>query len=255
MHLGKALLTAGAIAIGMMTGALFAAPSNAQDLSIKIATEGAYPPFNGKSASGELIGFDVDIAKALCAEMKAKCEIVGQDWDGMIPGLVAKKYDAIIASMSITDERKEKVDFTDRYYSNHLRIVAKKGGSIKGPKDLSGKTVGAQRSTVAAQWSEDNLGRSSTVKLYDTQTAAYSDLEAGRLDALVSDVYPAYDWLKDKKDFEFVGDKIDINDRIGIAIRKDDPKLKAAFNDALKKIRDNGTYAKLNAQYFPFDIY
>jgi polar amino acid transport system substrate-binding protein len=254
MHIGKALLTAGAIAIGMMTAALFT-PSNAQDLSIKIATEGAYPPFNGKSASGELIGFDVDIAKALCEQMQVECTFVAQDWDGMIPALQSGKFDAIVASMSITEERKQKVEFSKKYYQTPARFVAKKGGSIKGPKDLSGKTVGAQRSTVAAQWSEDNLGRSSTVKLYDTQTAAYSDLEAGRLDALVSDVYPAYDWLKDKKDFEFVGDKIDINDRIGIAIRKDDPKLKAAFNDALKKIRDNGTYAKLNAQYFPFDIY
>jgi polar amino acid transport system substrate-binding protein len=255
MRIGKALLIAAAAALGMVTSAVFVTPSSAEDLSIKIATEGAYPPFNGKDASGKLVGFDVDIANALCAEMKAKCEIVAQDWDGMIPGLVAKKYDAIVASMSITDERKEKVDFTDRYYSNHLRIVAKKGSGIKGPKDLAGKTVGAQRSTVAAQWSEDNLGRSATVKLYDTQTAAYSDLEAGRLNALVSDVYPAFDWLKDKKDFEFVGDKIDINDRIGIAVRKGEDKLRGAFNDALKKIRDNGTYAKLNAQYFPFDIY
>ena len=92
------------------------------------------------------------------------------------------------------------------------------------------------------------------MKLYDTQTAAYSDLEAGRLDALVSDVYPAYDWLKDKPDFEFVGDKIDIDDKIGIAVRKGDP-LRAAFNEALAAIRANGTYAKLNAKYFPFDIY
>jgi putative lysine/arginine/ornithine/histidine/octopine transport system substrate-binding protein len=225
------------------------------EMSIKIATEGAYPPFNTKSAAGELTGFDVDIAKALCEEMKAKCEIVAQDWDGIIPGLEAKKYDAIVASMSITDERKEKVAFTDRYYSNFLRIVAKKGSGIKGPDDLKGKTVGAQRATVAATWSEDKLGRGSTVKLYDTQTAAYSDIEAGRLDALVSDIYPAFDWLKDKADFEFVGEKIDINDQIAIAVRKDDAKLQKSLNDALAAIRKNGTYAKINAKYFPFDIY
>ena len=224
------------------------------EMSIKIATEGAYPPFNTKSAAGELTGFDVDIAKALCEEMKAKCEIVAQDWDGIIPGLEAKKYDAIVASMSITDERKEKVAFTDRYYSNFLRIVAKKGSGIKGPDDLKGKTVGAQRATVAATWSEDKLGRGSTVKLYDTQTAAYSDIEAGRLDALVSDIYPAFDWLKDKADFEFVGEKIDINDQIAIAVRKDDAKLQKSLNDALAAIRKNGTYAKINAKYFPFSI-
>ncbi len=241
------LIVAGAIASGGHAGA--------QDKTIKIATEGAYPPFNGKDASGALIGFDVDIARALCEEMKAKCEIVGQDWDGMIPALEAKKYDAIAASMSITDERKQKVAFTDPYYSNYLRVVTKKGSGITGPESLKGKTVGAQRSTVASTYSEDKLGRGSTVKLYDTQTAAYSDLEAGRLDALVSDVYPAYDWLKDKPGFEFVGDKIDLNDKIGIAVRKDDKELLASLNNALKTIRENGTYAKLNAKYFPFDIY
>lgn len=239
----------------IVAAAFTANPLLAQEREIKIATEGAYPPFNMKEASGELAGFDVDIAKALCEKMKAKCEIVAQDWDGIIPGLVAEKYDAIIASMSITDERKQTVDFTDRYYSNHLRIVAKKGAGIGSTDDLSGKTVGAQRATVAAQWSEDNLGRSATVKLYDTQTAAYSDLEAGRLDALLSDVYPAFDWLKENADYEFVGEKIDIQDLIGIAIRKGDEELKQAFNDALKTIREDGTYAKINAKYFPFDIY
>ncbi|WP_210191670.1 MULTISPECIES: ABC transporter substrate-binding protein [Rhodomicrobium] len=239
----------------VVAGAIAAGPAGAQQKTITIATEGAYPPFNAKDSTGALIGFDVDIAKALCEEMKAKCEIVAQDWDGIIPGLEAKKYDAISASMSITDERKQKVDFTNPYYSNYLRILAKKGSGITGPDGLKGKTVGAQRSTVAATYSEDKLGRTSTVKLYDTQTAAYSDLEAGRLDALVSDVYPAYDWLKDKPEYEFVGEKIDLNDKIGIAVRKGDTELQSAFNKALKAIRDNGTYGKLNAKYFPFDIF
>ncbi len=250
MRIGK-LLALGVLAAGMALGATAA---SAQD-TIRIATEGAYPPFNAKDASGELTGFDVEIAKALCEEMKATCEIVAQDWDGIIPGLVAEKYDAIIASMSITDERKEIVDFTDRYYSNHLRMVAKKDSGIASPDDLTGKTVGAQRATVAATWAEDNLGRGSTVKLYDTQTAAYSDLEAGRLDALVSDVYPAHDWLKDKADYEFVGDRIDIDDVIGIAVRKGEDDLREKFNAALKALRDNGKYAEINAKYFPFDIY
>jgi lysine-arginine-ornithine-binding protein len=251
----KALTTA-ALAIAVILG-LQAAPSpaSAEGMSIKIATEGAYPPFNNKDAAGNLVGFDVDIAKALCAEMKATCEIVAQDWDGIIPGLVAKKYDAIIASMSITDERKKTVDFTDRYYSNHLRVMAKKGSGISKNSDLAGKTVGAQRATVAATWAEDNMGRNATVKLYDTQTAAYADLEAGRLDAIISDVYPAFDWLTQNTNYEFVGEKIDINDLIGIAVRKGEDDLKAKFNAALKAIRENGTYAAVNKKYFPFDIY
>ena len=229
--------------------------ASAQGMKVKIATEGAYPPFNGKDAAGNLIGFDVEIAKAVCAQMKADCTIVAQDWDGIIPGLVAKKYDAIAASMSITAERLKTVNFTNRYYSNHLRIVAKKGSKVMDVASMAGKNIGAQRSTVAAKWIEDKAGRSANAKLYDTQTAAYSDLKAGRLDALVSDVYPAYDWLQKNPGYEFVGAKIDIKDLIGIAVRKGDDKLREAINKALDAIRANGKYAEINKKYFPFDIY
>jgi lysine-arginine-ornithine-binding protein len=221
---------------------------------LRIATEGAYPPFNGVDANGNLIGFDVDIAMALCEEMKANCELVAQDWDGIIPALVANKYDAIIASMSITDERKQTIDFTNKYYSNYLAVIGPKG-KISGTQDLSGKSVGAQRSTLASQWAEDNLMGQADVKLYDTQTAAYADLSAGRLDAMVSDIYPAMDWLKDKAGYELAGDKIDINDQIGIGIRQGEGDLKAAFNKAIEAIRANGKYAEINAKYFSADIY
>lgn len=221
---------------------------------LRIATEGAYPPFNGVDANGKLIGFDVDIAMALCKEMKANCELVAQDWDGIIPALVANKYDAIIASMSITDERKKTIDFTNKYYSNYLAIIGEKG-KVAGTNDLVGKVVGAQRSTLASQWAEDNLMGKADVKLYDTQTAAYADLSAGRLDAMVSDIYPAMDWLKDNSGYELSGNAIDINDQIGIGIRQGESDLKAAFNKAIDAIRTNGTYAKINAKYFSADIY
>lgn len=241
----------------VLLAAAFAGSAQAQmeGATVRIATEGAYPPFNATSPSGELIGFDVEIANALCAVMKANCEIVAQDWDGIIPGLIANKYDAIIASMSITEERKKTVSFTGRYYSNYLRLIAPEGGDVEGSSDLAGKTVGAQRATVSAQWAEDNLGRRSDVKLYDTQTAAYADLKAGRLDALVSDVYPAYDWLQGEPGFAFVGERIDIDDLIGVAVRQDDNKLREALDKAIMTIRENGEYARINAKYFPFDIY
>ena len=221
---------------------------------LRIGTEGAYPPFNGLDANGNLIGFDVDIAMALCEEMKANCELIAQDWDGIIPALVANKYDAIIASMSITDERKQTIDFTNKYYSNYLAIIGAKG-KVSGPEDLSGKAVGAQRSTLASQWAEDNLTGQADVKLYDTQTAAYADLSAGRLDAMVSDIYPAMDWLKDNPGYELAGDKIDIKDQIGIGIRQGEGELKTAFNKAIEAIRANGKYAEINAKYFSADIY
>jgi polar amino acid transport system substrate-binding protein len=228
------------------------AVASAQTLTI--ATEGAYPPFNNTTAEGELVGFDVDIAKALCAEMGRDCEIVAQDWDGIIPGLVQEKYDAIVASMSITEERLQTIDFTDPYYSNYLALVAKDGGSMS-VDDVEGKALGAQRSTVASQWTEDNYGRRGDIKLYDTQTAAYGDLAAGRIEVLVSDYLPASEWLKDNPSYALIGDKIDIGDKIGIGIRQGEGELKEAFNSALKTIRENGKYKEINDQYFPVDIF
>ena len=242
----------GALALAFASGAAVAAEK------VRIGTEGAYPPFNEKNEKGELVGFDVEIAKALCDKMGADCSFVAQDWDGIIPALNAKKYDAIVASMSITDERKQQVDFSDPYYANYLAFIAKKGSGLKTDKDgLKGKAVGAQRSTVSSQYLEDNLGDVVKVKLYDTQTAAYSDLKSGRIDALLSDIYPALQWIKDPENsgYELVGDRIDIDDKIGIAIRKGDDKLKAELNKALAEILKDGTYEKISTKYFGKNIY
>ncbi len=230
----------------------------AQADKIRIATEGAYPPFNMKNTKGELIGFDVDIAKALCEQMKADCTIVAQDWDGIIPGLLAKKYDAIIASMSITPERQKKVSFTDPYYSNYLRFIAKKNSKLKAtPAGLKGKKLGAQRSTISSQYLEDHYRKAANIKVYDTQEAAFLDLKAGRLDAVLVDAYPGYDWLTKSENnaYDFIGDSIDINDKIGIAVRKGDKALIQKFNKALQQIRASGAYQRINGKYFPFSIY
>jgi polar amino acid transport system substrate-binding protein len=223
---------------------------------IRIGTEGAYPPFNQIDASGNLIGFDVDIAKALCAKMQVECEFVTQDWDGIIPGLLAKKYDAIVASMSITPERQKAVAFTNHYWSNKLRFVAKKGSGLD-PANLKAKTIGAQRATISATWLEDNLKDKVQIKLYDTQENAYLDLAAGRLDGILADMLVTYEWLKtdDAKGFDFVGEPVKIDDRIGIALRKEDTALKAKLDSALAAILADGTYQKINAKYFPFSIY
>ncbi len=128
----------------------FALDASAAD-KLRIGTEGAYPPFNGIDASGQAVGFDLDIGKALCAKMKTECEVVTSDWDGIIPALNAKKFDFIVASMSITDERKQAVDFTDPYYTNKLQFVAPKSVDFKTDKDsLKGKVIGAQRAPSPA---------------------------------------------------------------------------------------------------------
>lgn len=255
----RKIIAAVTLVAGTLVGTFATTQAFAGD-KIRIATEGAYAPFNMKNEQGELIGFDVEIAKALCAEMKADCTIVEQDWDGMIPALKGRKFDAIVASMSITEERLQAVDFTDPYYTNALAFVGAKGVELKTDKaSLKGKTLGAQRATIAGQYLEDELGDVVSVKLYDTQDNAYLDMATGRLDGLVSDKFPAYDWLRTDagKGFEFKGETIKTEsvDKIGIAIRHGQDDLKAKFNKALKAIVDNGTYATINAKYFPFSIY
>lgn len=224
---------------------------------IKIGTEGAYPPFNLIDASGKAGGFDVDIAMALCAQMKAECEVVTSDWDGIIPALNAKKFDAIVASMSITDERKQAVDFTSPYYTNKLQFIAPKSSDFKADKDsLKGKAIGAQRATIAGTWLEDNMNGVVDIKLYDTQENAYLDLSSGRVDGVLADKFVNWEWLKSDagKSFEFKGEPVFDNDKIGIAVRKGDP-LADKLNTALKAIIADGTYQKINAKYFPFSIY
>ena len=222
----------------------------------KVGIEGAYPPFNNKNASGQVVGFDYDIAMDLCAKMKAECEVVTSDWDGIIPALNAKKYDFIVSSLSITDDRKQAVDFTDPYYSNKQQFVAKKGVDFKTDiESLKSKKLGTQRSTQAATWLEDNVG--GDIALYDTQENAYLDLSSGRVDALLADKYAIYGWLKDDpagKDYEFKGNPINEDDKVGIALRKGESDLRTKLNLALKEIKEDGTYKKINDKYFPFSI-
>ena len=147
----KKILLAGAATLAFGSSAMAAE-------KIKLGTEGAYPPFNLIDAAGKPGGFDVDIGMALCAQMKVECEVVTSDWDGIIPALNAKKSDALIASMSITDERKAAADFTDAYYTNKLQFIAPKGSDFKIDKaSLKGKVIGAQRATIAGTWLEDNM--------------------------------------------------------------------------------------------------
>ncbi len=224
---------------------------------LKIGTEGAYPPFNLIDASGQVGGFDVEIAKALCAKMAAECEVVTSDWDGIIPALNAKKFDFLAASMSITEERKAAVDFTDAYYTNKLQFIAPKSSDLKADKvSLKGKVIGAQRATIAGTWLEDNLDGVVEIKLYDTQENAYLDLSSGRLDGVLADKFVNWEWLKSDagKDFEFKGEPVFDNDKIAIAVRKGDP-LREKLNAALKEIVADGTYKQINDKYFPFSIY
>jgi lysine-arginine-ornithine-binding protein len=249
-HLLGAALTALAIGIGA---------ASAEIKTVRIGTEGAYPPFNGLDASGQLVGFDIDIAKALCEKMKVECTYVAQDWDGIIPALLAGKFDAIVASMSITDERKEKVAFTDRYYTTPGNFVVPKTSAITdiSPAAMKGKVIGAQSATTGAAYLEEKY-KDSEIKLYPTQDEANADLAAGRLDAGLADKFVLYPWLESDagKCCKFVGtDLMDVNPQgQGIAVRKEDTELLGMLNKALMEIKADGTYKTINAKYFPFSI-
>ncbi len=229
---------------------------------VRIGTEGAYPPFNSIDSSGKLIGFDIDIADALCAAAKFDCEFVVQDWDGMIPGLLAKKYDAVIASMSITEERKKKVDFTGKYYNTPAKFIARKGaGFTITPEGLAGKSVGVQRATTHENFIRDNFP-GMDVRVYATQDEANADLVAGRVDLGHADSVALMEGFINTdagKGFEFVGPDFNVpqwhGDGAGIAVRKGEDELRMALDKAIDQIRADGTYKAINAKYFDFDVF
>ena len=244
-------------------GALALAAGSATADKIKVGIEAAYPPFSAVSADGTFVGFDIDIANALCEEMGAECTLVQQDWDGIIPALLARKYDAIIASMSITEERKKKVAFTDKYYITPAKFAQKKGAGIGiDANGLSGKTVGVQRATTHDNFITEVFGEDVEIKRYATQDEAYLDAVAGRLDLLLADSVAMADGFlttDQGKDWEFVGP--DFTDPkyfgmgAGIAVRKDDADLLAKLNEALDAILRNGVYKAVNDKYFDFNVY
>ncbi len=252
------------IAVAATALALAAGGAAAKDWStVRIGTEGAYPPFNFFDTDKQLQGFDVEIAKALCDKMNVTCEFVAQDWDGIIPALQANKYDAIVASMSITEERKKQVDFTDKYYNTPARFIVRKDSGITDvtPAGLKGKAVGAQSATIHANFLEGEY-KDSDLKLYGTQDEANMDLVSGRLDAVLADSIVLYEWLEktdEGKCCTFIGEPMTdpsyFGDGAGIAVRKEDQDLKKMFNDALAAIVADGTYEKINQKYFPFSIY
>ena len=230
---------------------------------VRIGVEGAYPPFSFVQPNGELSGFDIEIAKALGEAMGAEVTLIAQDWDGIIPALLAKKYDAIIASMSATEERKQKVAFSNKYYQTPAKFVCKKGAIATFSREaIKGKSVGVQRATIHDKYLTDNYGSDVEIKRYGTQDEAYLDIVAGRVDMLLADSIALSDGFLKKpegKDYQFIGP--DLNDPkwfgegASIALRKEDTDLAEQFNKAIDTIRANGTYKKIQDKYFDFDVY
>ncbi|MCZ4288811.1 transporter substrate-binding domain-containing protein [Hoeflea alexandrii] len=259
----RIVLAASAAALALSMGAAAQAASHGGMKKLIIGTEGAYPPFNNLESDGSLVGFDIDIAKALCEEMKVECEFVTQDWDGIIPALLAGKFDAIIASMSITDERREKVDFTNKYYNTGPAIAVPNDSAITEATDagLAGKALGAQSSTTHSNYAEAKFP-SADLKLYPTPDEYKLDIASGRIDAVIDDVIVLSDWLKSddgkaccKMLSALTPDPVINGEGAGIAIRKGETELRDMFNAAIAAIRANGTYKTINDKYFDVDVY
>ncbi len=246
-----------ALFLAVLGGAVLTATEFAETASkVRIGVDAGYPPFSRIDDEGRLKGFDVDIALALCARMKAVCEFVRHDWEYLIPGLRAGKFDAIVSSMSITEKRRRLVAFTERYYSNVVRFVARKGGGFD-PSAPAGRTIGASRATIASDWLEENLAGIADIRLFSTQEALLSALAGGRVDAVFGDGLGFWNWLQSPEGerFGFVGEGYRLDEGIGIAVRKEDETLRRRLNRAIEGILSDGAYERINALYFPFSIY
>ncbi len=227
---------------------------------IRIVTEGAYPPFNYVAEDGELKGFEIDLIEVLCEELKAECTLVSQDWDGIFPALLARKYDAVIASVSITEERKKRFYFSEKYFDTPTRFVAKKG-RYSADFEPDEKRLGVQRSTIFHEFLDANFPNSN-IKLYSTIDEALLDLKSDRLDAVMSDGLQLLDSFLNKEegeDYEFVGkvykDPKWFGEGIGVVVRQQDKDLAEKFNEAIKALREKGIYQRISKEWFGVDIY
>ncbi len=231
--------------------------------TIRVGVEGAYPPFSFILPNGTIGGFDIDMARAIVAAAGADIELIPSDWDNIIPGLLANQFDCIVASMSITEERKKTVAFTRKYYQTPAKFVARKGGFPEfSGRALRGKTIGVQRGTVHDRYLTDKYGKEAIIKRFGTQEEVYAQMAAGGLDLFLSDGIPASEGFlhqPEGRHFEFVGPDLTdpewFGEGTGIACRKEDADLVEKLNVAIDKIRADGTYRKIQDNYFDFNVY
>ncbi|MEI9406206.1 transporter substrate-binding domain-containing protein [Mesorhizobium argentiipisi] len=236
--------------------------AKAEQVKIGVAAE-PYPPFTSPDASGKWVGWEIDFVDAVCAEEKLDCVITPVAWDGIIPALTTKKIDAIVSSMSITDERKKTIDFSDKYYNTPTAIIGPKDQKFGAtPDDLKGKVIGVQVSTVHAVYAKKHFTGAQEIKEYQTQDEANNDLAAGRIDAVQADSIALGEFLKtdqgkaccDLKGMVAPDDEV-LGPGVGVGVRKEDTALKEKFNAGIKAIRANGKYDEISKKYFDFDIY
>ena len=266
------------LSLGLLITLFLSVTANAD--KIRIGTEGAYPPWNSKDASGKLIGFEVELAWTLCRYIGQQCEIVEQDWDGMIPALIMRKFDVIMAGMSITDERKKAINFSQGYADEVASLAVMKGSNLEGmqtseginlsiksgavKKDLktitsalAGKTVCVQTATIHQNFLESGDVGKVNARTYKTQDEVNLDLTSGRCDVALAAAVAFTDYAeKSKKPVVLVGPTFSggaFGNGVGVGIRKDDTELLKAFNSAINKARKNGDISRIATKWFGFD--
>ncbi|MCK5902222.1 MAG: transporter substrate-binding domain-containing protein [Cocleimonas sp.] len=223
---------------------------------IRFAVEGAYPPFSDHNKNGNLIGFDIEIAKALCIELDKECKLITQKWDKMIPELLTNEYDAIVSSMSITEKRKKKVLFTQAYYQSPARFIYKKGvNEVK----WKGMRIGVQKGANFDRFLSSEF-KEIKIKRYGVQGEAYQDLLAGKIDMVFADAFVLLEFLNTEEGqvYDFFGESY-TNEKyfgkgLGIAVRKENTGLRDQLNWAIDSIRKSGVYSKIRESYFDFNI-
>jgi len=249
---------------------------------IKIATEGAYPPWNYVDASGNLVGFELELAKELCTRMSVACEIIPQKWRGIIKGLNAGKYDAIMAAMSITEDRKKLVKFSRNYAVTPNVFVARKDHPLANfrsdlkqltlndisPaeqaaldaifKEFGGKIIGVQVATTHAKFADQYMGDHAEIRIYDFQHTIDLELYQGRLDAVIGDFAYWLPLIKSElgKDYKIVGPHMTggpFGEGVGVAVRKKDQDLADMFSRAIEEAIKDGTIKKLAIKWFNYD--
>ena len=249
----------------VILGLAVAASAHAAEMKeLRIGRDATYEPFEYKAPDGKLVGFEIDLANALCAEMKRRCVFIESPWDGIVPSLLAKKYDLIMSGMTVTDQRRKTVAFSDRITDIPYRVVVKTGAGLDGsPTALKGKKVGVLKGSTEADYADKYYAKAgATVNRYESTQESYLDLVSGRVDAVIGNLVEMKSGFLSKpegKPFEFssyeLKDQVVLGYGTGAAMRKQDAQLRAEFNSAIKTVRSNGTYKKIADKYFDFDVY
>ncbi len=234
----------------ILSGMVFSATATE---TIRFAASATYPPFESIGANNEIVGFDMDLAKALCKQMEANCTFTNQAFDSLIPALKFKRYDAVISGMDITPERSKQVAFSQPYYANSAIVIAQKG-KFSSFADLKGKKVGMENGTTHQKYLQDKHPEIQTVA-YDSYQNAIIDLKNGRIDGVFGDTAVVNEWLKTNPNLAAVGEHVTdpqyFGTGLGIAVRPDNTALLEKLNKAIDAVKADGTYKAINDKWFP----